>query len=185
MQLQTRRLQLIFLILCLCSLFINARPFLIVISQDDLKDGAAADDSSDSANSDSAEWDEFGEPESQKSGEELDPGSWRPIFEPDSPASGTDAPEDLYYTALGKMMSAVSSGDLRLMEDAVADIDQVAAESGDPHAQSVLGLLYGMGIMKETNKAKAFLFHYFASEGNKQSKMALAYIYFRQEVSGY
>ncbi|CAK9312112.1 unnamed protein product [Citrullus colocynthis] len=184
MQLQTRRLQLIFLIICLCSLFINARPFLIVISQDDLKDGAPPEDSSDSANSDSAEWDEFGEPESQNSALELDPGSWRPIFEPDSPASASDpdATEDLYYTVVGKMMSAVSSGDLRLMEDAVADIDQAAAENGDPHAQSVLGLLYGMGIMKETNKAKAFMYHHFAAEGNKQSKMALAYIYFRQEM---
>ena len=180
MQLKARRLQVIFLILCLCSLFINARPYLIVISQDDLKDGALADDFPDSA-----EWDEFGEPESQNSSEELDPGSWRPIFEPDSPSSASDAPEDLYYTALGKFMSSVSSGDLRLMEDAVADIDQVAAGSGDPHAQSVLGLLHGMGIMKETNKAKAFMYHYFAAEGNKQSKMALAYIYFRQEVSGF
>ncbi|XP_023519772.1 ERAD-associated E3 ubiquitin-protein ligase component HRD3A-like [Cucurbita pepo subsp. pepo] len=182
MQLQARRLQLIFLIICLCSFFINARPFLIVISQDDLKDAASPDDSSDSANYDSAEWDEFGEPESQNAAQELDPGTWRPIFEPDSPASDPDAPEDLYYTALGKMMTAVSSGDLRLMEDAVGDIDQVAVESGDPHAQSVLGLLYGTGIMKETNKAKAFMYHYFAAEGNKQSKMALAYSYFRQEM---
>lgn len=70
------------------------------------------------------------------------------------------------------------------MEEAVAEIEELAMEKGNPHAQSVLGFLYGLGQIKERNKAKAFLYHYFAAEGgNSQSKLALAYTYYRQHVS--
>jgi SEL1 protein len=82
------------------------------------------------------------------------------------------------------MFAAVSSGDARVMEEAAAEIEAAGSE-GHAHARSVLGFLYGMGMMRETNKAKAFLYHHFAAEGgNAQSKMALAYTYLRQDVSG-
>ena len=72
------------------------------------------------------------------------------------------------------------------MEEAAAEIETAAKEEGDPHARSVLGFLYGMGMMRERNKAKAFLNHYFAAEGgNAQSMMALAYTFSRQDVCFY
>lgn len=81
------------------------------------------------------------------------------------------------------MLSAASSGDARLTEEAVGEIE-AAADEGNAHARSVLGFLYGLGMMREKNKAKAFMYHHFASEGgNMQSKMALAYTYLRQDVS--
>ncbi|XP_021729906.1 ERAD-associated E3 ubiquitin-protein ligase component HRD3A-like [Chenopodium quinoa] len=80
------------------------------------------------------------------------------------------------------MVGAASSGELRLMEEASSEIE-AAAKSGDPHARSVLGFLYHMGIGRERNKAKAFLYHYFASNGgNLQPKMALANFYARQDM---
>ncbi|KMT03679.1 hypothetical protein BVRB_8g190160 [Beta vulgaris subsp. vulgaris] len=64
------------------------------------------------------------------------------------------------------MVSSLSSGELRLMEEASSEIE-AAAKAGDPHARSVLGLLY----------------HFFAAlGGNLQSKMALAHFYARQDV---
>ncbi|KAJ1437785.1 Tetratricopeptide-like helical domain superfamily [Sesbania bispinosa] len=60
---------------------------------------------------------------------------------------------------------------------------EAAAESGYPAAQSVLGFLWGMGLLRERSKGKAFLYHHFAAEGgNMQSKMALAYTYTRQDM---
>lgn len=80
-------------------------------------------------------------------------------------------------------MEALSRGEYGLMEEAASEID-AASTSGDPHAQSVMGFFYNMGMTREKNKAKAFLHHYFAAhDGNMQSKMALAYTYYRQEVS--
>ena len=71
-----------------------------------------------------------------------------------------------------------------MTEEAAAEIETEANTKGDPHARSVLGFLYGMGMMRERNKAKAFLNHYFAAEGgNAQSMMVLAYTYSRQDVS--
>lgn len=90
-----------------------------------------------------------------------------------------------YYSVVQKMMWAVSGGEVRMMEEAAAEIE-AAAVVGNPHAQSVLGFLSGLGQMKERNKAKAFLYHHFAAEGgNMQSKMALAYTYSRQDVSSH
>lgn len=86
---------------------------------------------------------------------------------------------------VSKMVSAASSGEVTLMEEASSEIE-VAAKGGDPHARSVLGFLYNMGIGREINKAKAFMYHYFAANGgNMQSKMALAHFYARQDVSFY
>lgn len=179
---------LIFSLLPLSSL---ARPFVLVLSQEDFKDAPSDDASSSSATSDpdsSAEWDEFGDSDAHHSEEDLDPGSWRPIFEPDSSSSSSSTAqpssesEALYYSGVGKMMSAVTSGDVRLMEEASGEIE-AAAESGYPAAQSVLGFLCGMGLLRERSKSKGFLYHHFAAEGgNMQSKMALAYTYTRQDV---
>ncbi|XP_020229081.1 ERAD-associated E3 ubiquitin-protein ligase component HRD3A-like [Cajanus cajan] len=74
------------------------------------------------------------------------------------------------------------SADPALIEDAAAEI-AAAADIGHPAAQSVLGFLWGMGLLRERSKGKAFLYHHFASEGgNMQSKMALAYTYTRQDM---
>lgn len=79
-------------------------------------------------------------------------------------------------------MEAASRGEFGVMEEAVAEIE-AASVLGHPHGQSAMGFLYSMGIGRERSDAKAFLYHYFASEGgNMQSKMALAYTYYRQEV---
>ncbi|CAN0902273.1 ERAD-associated E3 ubiquitin-protein ligase component HRD3A [Linum grandiflorum] len=166
-----------------------ARPFVLVLSQDDLKEVPASPSDSDDPSSASAadsppEWDEFGDSDS-KPEHQLDPGSWRPIFEPDSTpgADPVDGEMAGYYEVVGKMLSAVSEGEIRMMEEAAAEVEIAAKEKGNPHAQSLLGFLVGMGQMREMNKAKAFLYHHFGfNGGNMQSKMALAYTYSRQDM---
>ncbi|XP_054785093.1 ERAD-associated E3 ubiquitin-protein ligase component HRD3A [Prosopis cineraria] len=172
------------LIFSLYPLSLTARPFVLVLSQDDLKDGPASTDEPPVDPDTTAEWDEFGDSDSHKSEEELDPGSWRPVFEWDTVtvAESDTESEALYYSGIRKIMSAVSSGDVSLMDEASGEIE-AAEKLGNPAAQSVLGFLCGMGLMREKNKAKAFLYHHFAAEGgNMQSKMALAYIYRRQDM---
>ncbi|KAM7279396.1 hypothetical protein ACFE04_006530 [Oxalis oulophora] len=180
----SKNLILSLLILSLFFISINARPFVFILSQDDLKDLTTASSNPDGVDSlhDSADWDDFGDAES-KTDEELDSGSWRPIFEPDSSGPSLTSESDaVYYASVDKMMSSVSNGEEKWFEEAVGEIEAVASE-GHAHSQSVLGLLYGMGMMRERNKGKAFLYHHFASEGgNTQSKMALAYTYSRQEM---
>ncbi|KAI9080023.1 hypothetical protein K1719_037956 [Acacia pycnantha] len=176
-----------FFSLLIFSLFphsLIARQVVLLLPQDHIKEGLVSPENPSDSESD-AEWDNFGESDTYKSDEELDPGSWRPIFEPDSDATAAEPgseSEALYYSGIGKMMSAVSSGEATMMQDATGEIE-AAVETGYPAAQSVLGFLYGMGIMKERSKAKAFLYHHFAAEGgNMQSKMALAYAYTRQDM---
>ncbi|KAI6683515.1 hypothetical protein NL676_029428 [Syzygium grande] len=177
-------LLLLLLVISLHPLSLAARPFFLILSQDDLKEASAAAPPDEVV--DSADWDEFGDAESRPE-EELDPGSWRPMFEPDGgeplpPAAGGSAPEELYYSGVSKMMAAASSGEGRLMEEAVSEFEDGAA-AGYAHAQSALGFLYGMGQMRDRSKGKAFLYHHFAAEGgNMQSKMALAYTYLRQDM---
>jgi SEL1 protein len=192
MRIATLKLSLCLLIVSLYPLSLTARPFILILSQEDIKETTvSSDDSPDPTHPDSPEWDEFGESDSpHKSEDELDPGSWRPILEPGlaTPAAGSADPgaelEGRYSSGVSKMFAAVSSGDARVMEEAAAEIEAAGSE-GHAHARSVLGFLYGMGMMRETNKAKAFLYHHFAAEGgNAQSKMALAYTYLRQDVSG-
>eukprot|EP00268_Persea_americana_P063187 TRINITY_DN8168_c0_g1_i2.p1 TRINITY_DN8168_c0_g1~~TRINITY_DN8168_c0_g1_i2.p1 ORF type:complete len:663 (+),score=129.14 TRINITY_DN8168_c0_g1_i2:91-2079(+) len=150
----------------------TARPFVLVLSKDDLKDTPPSGDDS---SADSSDWDEFGESETQ-SEDELDPGSWRPIVD----SSGNTS--SLYFSAVRSMISAAATGDPRSMEEAASEIE-AAAGGGSQHAQSALGFLYGTGCTKEQSATKAFLYHHFAAEGgNKQSKMALAYTYLRQEM---
>ncbi|KAF5730305.1 ERAD-associated E3 ubiquitin-protein ligase component HRD3A [Tripterygium wilfordii] len=179
---------LLILLLCLCPLTLYARPFVLVLSQDDLKDGpTASSDPADADSTSSGDWDEFDDSDST-SEEDLDPGSWRSILEPDVVSySGADPgvvePDAAdYYSGVQNMLEAVNLGEVRLMEEATTEIEAAAA-AGNPHAQSVLGFMYGMGQMKERNKAKAFLHHHFAAEGgNMHSKMALAYTYLRQDM---
>ncbi|KAK8503969.1 hypothetical protein V6N12_019136 [Hibiscus sabdariffa] len=177
-----RSSSLLFIFLLLLSLFplsILARPFVLVLSQDDLKD-VQNDDASLLESDSSWDDDDFGGTH-VKPDDELDPGSWRRLFEPSTTPISSSL--DSYYTAVDKMISASTNGDARLMEEAAAEIETAANTEGDPHARSVLGFLYGMGMMRERNKAKNFLNHYFAAEsGNAQSKMALAYTYSRQDM---
>ncbi|KAL5544937.1 hypothetical protein UlMin_008721 [Ulmus minor] len=176
-----RKLVFSLLIFSLFTISLYARPFVLVISQDDIKD---ASNSADTTQNDSAEWDEFGDSESHKSEEELDPGTWRPIFETESSAASEPGsePDSLYYSGVEKMVKAVSSSDEGLMEEASSEIES-AAGSGNPHARSVLAFLHSSGQMREKNKAKAFMYHYFAAEGgNMQSKMSLAYTYLKQDM---
>ncbi|CAL1354552.1 unnamed protein product [Linum trigynum] len=175
----------LFLLLSVYPLSLVARPFVLVLSQDDLKDVSTTPaDSDDLSSSESqSEWDEFGDSDS-KPDHQLDPGSWRPIFEPDSSSSAAANGEMAgYYEVVEKMLSAVTNGEIRLMEEAAAEIEAAATEKGNPHAQSLLGFLFGMGQMREMSKAKAFLYHHFAAQGGSlQSKMALAYTYSRQDM---
>ncbi|PIN22874.1 Extracellular protein SEL-1 [Handroanthus impetiginosus] len=171
------------LLLAFLPLSTLARPHFLVVSQDDLSESAAAPNHP-SPQEDAADFDDFPESES-KPDSVLDPGSWSPLFEPDpnfkSPNPSDDA-EVIYYNGVRKMVEASSRGEFRVMEEASAEIE-AAAELGQPHGQSVMGFLYGMGIGRERNEGKAFLYHYFAAQGgNMQSKMALAYTYNRQEM---
>ncbi|KAF5445517.1 hypothetical protein F2P56_034563, partial [Juglans regia] len=176
MHIASLKLLLSFLILSLA-----ARPYIIVLSEEDLKESTISCD-------ESPDWDEFVDFDSpHKSEDELDPGSWHSLFDPaSSSATGSSDTsselEALYISGVSKMISASSSGDARLMQEAAAEIEAAACE-GHPHSRSVLGFLHGMGMMSERNKAKAFLYHHFAAEGgNMQSKMALAYSYSLQEM---
>ncbi|GAV81093.1 Sel1 domain-containing protein [Cephalotus follicularis] len=170
------RLLLPLLILCLHPLSLPARPVIFYLTHDDLKDVATDAPAEDDSLHDTPEWDDFGGDSDSKPEEDLDPGSWRPIFEP---AGGLASP---YHSAVAKILSAASGGDLRLMEEAAEEIEE-AAGRGNPHTQSVLGFLYAMGMTKERNKGKALLYHYFSADGGStQSKLALAYTYLRQEM---
>lgn len=177
-----KNLSYLLLLLAVFPVTTLARQFVLVISQDDIKD--LGTDATAATETDSTEpgFDDFIDSDA-KPDHELDPGSWSPIFEPGTDPVNQDEQEAAYYQAVRKMVTASSRGDARGMEEAASEMEATAA-AGHPHAQSVMGFLYGMGMVRERNKAKSFLYHHFASEGgNMQSKMALAYAYTRQEVS--
>ncbi|CAA0830183.1 ERAD-associated E3 ubiquitin-protein ligase component HRD3A [Striga hermonthica] len=181
-----QRLSSALLLFALLPLSTLARPFVLVLSQDDLSDAAAAAAASNqpSPPDDVSDFDDFPESES-KSDSILDPGSWSPLFEPDLNSRDpnlSDNDEVIYYNGVRRMVEAAAKGEFRIMEEAAAEIEAAAAD-GHPHGQSVMGLLYSMGIGRERNEGKAFLHHHFAAQGgNMQSKMALAYTYYRQEM---
>lgn len=182
---KTQHLSCALLLLTILPVSTLARPFVLVLSQDDLSDPAALNNPS--AADDASDFDDFPESES-KPDFVLDPGSWSPLFEPDpnfkSPGLN-DGDEGIYYNGVRKMVEAASRGEFRIMEEAAAEIEAAAA-LGQPHGQSVMGFLYSMGIGRERSEGKAFLHHHFAAQGgNMQSKMALAYTYYRQDVSGF
>lgn len=154
---------------------VQAQSFVITLSDDSFN--SSFDDNGIDEYSD---LDEFGESELNPE-QELDPGSWRPIFEPNN--SIVDSTLTQYYSGLQKIISAASEGNTRLMEEAVNELD-ACGSAGDPQAQSMMGFIYGMGITRETDGSKSFLQHQLAADGgNMQSKMALAFRYIRQDVS--
>ncbi|KAG6390718.1 hypothetical protein SASPL_148462 [Salvia splendens] len=176
---KTQHLSCALLLLILPAAASLARPFVLVHSQDYLSDPATLN-----LPVDVSDFDNFPDSES-KPDWFLDPGSWSPVFEPDpnskipSPNHGDDA---IYYNGLSKLVDAAAGGEFRVIDEAVADI-AAASALGHPHGQSVMGFLHSMGIGRERNDAKAFLHHYFAAQGgNLQSKMAMAYTYYCQEM---
>ncbi|PKA64873.1 F-box protein [Apostasia shenzhenica] len=177
----------VFLLLYLIPVSYSLRPFLLVITNDDFKESSgssAAGESSDAAADDSSDWEDFGDSEAT-SEDDHDPGSWLPIFEPSSPFS-TNASDDssysLYFSGVRDMIYAASSGDPSAMEAAASQIE-ASATSGFPHAQSTLAFLHGAGILRRQSRPKSFLYHNFAAEGgNMQSKMVLAYTFYRQDM---
>ncbi|XP_059290447.1 ERAD-associated E3 ubiquitin-protein ligase component HRD3A isoform X3 [Lycium ferocissimum] len=176
---RTRKISFVLLLLTLLPISTLGRQLVLVLSQDDLKEAATVDSTTLTDDVSDTGFDDFIDSEA-KPDYVLDPGSWSPIFEP--AISPSDQLEGAYYNAVSKIVKAYSRGDERAMEEAAREIETAAA-SGHPHAQSILGFLYGMGIGRERNKAKAFLYHHFAAEGgNMQSKMTLAYTYSRQEM---
>ncbi|KAH0459806.1 hypothetical protein IEQ34_010469 [Dendrobium chrysotoxum] len=177
----------VLLLLCLLPICHCLRPFLLVITNEDFQDSTAsstAGESADAATDNSADWEEFGDPESI-SEDDHDPGSWRPIFEPSSafPSnSSDDAHYSLYFSGVRDMIYAASSGEPSAMDAAASQIE-VSASAGFPHAQSTIAFLYGTGLLRRHSRAKSFLYHSFAAEGgNMQSKMVLAYTYYRQDM---
>ncbi|KAK6148147.1 hypothetical protein DH2020_019059 [Rehmannia glutinosa] len=76
-----KRLSCALLLLAILPLSTLARPFVLVLSQDDLSDPAVASNHP-SPPDDVSDFDDFPESES-KSDSFLDPGSWSPLFEPD------------------------------------------------------------------------------------------------------
>ncbi|KAJ4750823.1 ERAD-associated E3 ubiquitin-protein ligase component HRD3 [Rhynchospora pubera] len=159
---------LLLLLLSLLRFTVAVRPFVLVISNEDL----IKDYSSDSLPSES-EWDDFSPP----SASFADP--WLSVLDPSSSDLSTS---DEFSSSLSDLIAAFSSGDPAAASAAAA---QIAAEASDgaPAAQSVIGFLYGAGVLRTPDKARHFMYHSFAADGGDlHSKMALAYSYFRQEM---
>uniref|UniRef100_A0A0D3AQC8 DOD-type homing endonuclease domain-containing protein n=1 Tax=Brassica oleracea var. oleracea TaxID=109376 RepID=A0A0D3AQC8_BRAOL len=153
---------------------LHAQHFILNFSDEDFHNGFDNNSTEDDSNTDN-----FGQTES-KSDQDLDPGSWRSILELDDLV--VNPALTLYYSSLKKMVLAVSKGNISLMEEAVTQLN-ASASAGDPHAQSVMGFVYGMGMTLETNGDKSFLQHHFSAErGNMQSKMALAFRYIQLDM---
>lgn len=162
-------LPLLVLLLPLLRLTAAVRPFVLVITNDDI----IKDYSSDSLPSES-EWDDF----SSLSASFVDP--WLSILDPTS--SDLTTSDDL-SSSLSDLITSFSTGDPAAASAAAAHIAADAA-AGVPAAQSVIGFLYGSGVLRKPDRARHFMYHSFAADGGDlHSKMALAYSYFRQEVS--
>ncbi|CAN6465964.1 unnamed protein product [Victoria cruziana] len=185
-----RLLILSFLLLSVFPLASLGRHLVLILENADPK-GDSSPSSSDDASgdsepgggdsSDTSNWDDFDA--DLRPDEELDPGSWRVVFDSDSVGNASVSADDaLYFSSVRQMVNAAAAGELDAMDEAVAAIDEIARR-GHPHAQSVMGFLHGAGCRADRSASKAFTYHFFAAEGgNPQSKMALAYTYFRQEM---
>ncbi|XP_037452094.1 ERAD-associated E3 ubiquitin-protein ligase component HRD3-like [Triticum dicoccoides] len=162
------------------------RPFVLVLSGEDfLKDPSGAHPSLPSADGDSEDWDDFAD-DSPATDPLLSPSSWIPLLDPTTPSPSGDQPDPpsdaLFVAGVRAMISAASSGDEAAFSTASAQIDAAAA-GGHPGAQSALAFLSGAGMARPVCRSRAFLLHKFAADaGDLQSKMALAYAYFRQEM---
>ncbi|KAG0601960.1 hypothetical protein M758_11G151000 [Ceratodon purpureus] len=124
-------------------------------------------------------WDEFSDGhDSQRSDEDLDPGSWSQVLEQ---PSIWDSRNPRFASGIRKMVEAVNEEDPRMLNEAI-QVLQDEADNGNAHAQSTLGSLHWMACGVPHSDAKAYLYHEFAKEGgNAQSKMALAYRYYRNQ----
>ncbi|KAK3151100.1 hypothetical protein QOZ80_3AG0241710 [Eleusine coracana subsp. coracana] len=162
------------------------RPFVLVLSGDDfLKDSAAHPSLPSADSADDDEWDDFAD-DSPTADPLLSPSSWVPLLDPASPSASDDEPDStadaLFVAGARAMISAASAGDDAAFATAAAQIEAAAAE-GHPGAQSGLAFLSGAGMTRPASRSRAFLLHKFAADaGDLQSKMALAYSYFRQEM---
>lgn len=185
----SRRLALLASILLISSLIsspllVSARrsnkKFILLVSDEDGKKSVQDEPDSSEDAEESPDWDEFGDLEEARA-EDLDPGSWRRYLEDQQPEEmGID--ESLYQNGVQEMFLAFRGGDPAILEAAVRKF-QEAADKGNPHAQSTLAFLYGCGSGVEQSDVKSFLYHSFAAEGgNFQSKLALAYSYFRRQM---
>ncbi|KAJ1297878.1 hypothetical protein BS78_01G411600 [Paspalum vaginatum] len=171
------------------SLFAPAagvRPFVLVLSGEDfLKDSAAHPSLPSADSADADEWDDFAD-DTPAADPLLSPSSWVPLLDPTSPPPSGDEPDSpadaLFVAGARAMLSAASDGDDVAFSTAAAQIE-AAAEAGHPGAQSALAFLSGAGMTRPVSRSRAFLLHKFAADaGDLQSKMALAYTYFRQEM---
>ncbi|GJN30943.1 hypothetical protein PR202_gb19291 [Eleusine coracana subsp. coracana] len=80
------------------------------------------------------------------------------------------------------MLSAATAGNHEAFSMAASQIE-AAAEEGHAGALSVLAFLSGAGMTRPASRSRALLLHKLAADaGDLQSKMALAYSYFRQEM---
>lgn len=95
---------------------VQGQYIVLNFSDDDFHSGF--DNNSTNEYSDS---DEFVQSES-KSEQELDPGSWRPIFEPDDSVV-VNAALTRHYSGLQKILLAASEGNTMLMKEAVTELD--------------------------------------------------------------
>ncbi|KAH7416365.1 hypothetical protein KP509_14G087900 [Ceratopteris richardii] len=149
-------------------------------------------DESSIGKNDSQDDDEFADTEDSPL-EDLDPGSWKTVTEgyvedEDRSKEGVQNPfetvgEAAYTAGVRKMLDATSLGDPDNLVESIALLRKAALE-GHAHAQSTIAFLYKNGIGVEHSDAKAFLYHSFAADGgNYQSKFALAYNYFRQQMN--
>ncbi|KAJ3681662.1 hypothetical protein LUZ60_014235 [Juncus effusus] len=152
------------------------RPFVLVISNNDLiKDPSSSSSSLPSDSDSDSDWDDFAAPPPSS----YDP--WLSVLDPSSAEGGFNS-SDNFVSSLSDLISAFSDGDPAAASVAAGRIS-AAANGGEAAAQSVLGFLYGSGVLRKPDRAKHFLFHHFAAEdGDLHSKMALAYSYFRQEM---
>ncbi|KAI4993754.1 hypothetical protein ZWY2020_008067 [Hordeum vulgare] len=124
-----------------------------------LKDPSGAHPSLPPADGDSEEWDDFADDSPA-----TDPLLSRP---PGSPTLTPPPPPPRANSRTHPPMRALS----RLRPP------------GTPGAQSALAFLSGAGMTRLVSCSRAFLLHKFAADaGDLQSKMALAYAYFRQEM---
>lgn len=181
---------LIMFMLTITPVLASGRQMILLLEEEEVKEVAQGESGEEDENSlesgvineDSDEWDEFGHME-DSSVDELDPGSWRKILDETLSRENISSNEEgLYVSGVNKMMLAVSEGEPELMKEAISDL-HLSADGGYAHAQSTLGLLFEIGSGVEQSDAKAFLYHHFAAEGgNFQSKMALAYTYYRQQM---
>jgi SEL1 protein len=153
-----------------------------------LKDASGAHPSLPSADGDADEWYEFADDDSPTTDPLLSPSSWVPFLDPTTSSASDDGKPDSPFDALfvagaRAMISAASSGDDGAFSTACAQIEAAAA-GGHPGAQSALAFLSGAGMTRPVSRSRAFLLHKLAADaGDLQSMMALAYFYFRQEVS--